>query len=78
MKKGIAILFVFAIALSASPNFNNTSESDEFAAKARIPEPWSVKDQFAAKARIPEPWSVEDQFAAKARIPEPWSINQKA
>ena len=58
MKKGMAILFVFAIAISTLPNSDSTSASEEFAAKARIPEPWSVQDQFAAKARIPEPWSV--------------------
>ncbi|MGB6778193.1 MAG: hypothetical protein WBE33_05495 [Planococcus citreus] len=78
MRKSTVILFVSTIVLSTLPAFNILSDSEDFAAKARVPEPWSVEDQFAAKARVPEPWSVEDQFAAKARVPEPWSVNPKA
>ena len=61
MKKGITILFFSVLALSTFSFGNSTST--EFAAQARVPEPWSVGTEVAAQARVPEPWSVKNQQA---------------
>ena len=76
MKKGMTILFFSILAISTL-SFGNSSS--EFAAQARVPEPWAVGTEVAAQARVPEPWAVGTEVAAQARVPEPWSVkNQQA